>query len=180
MTTVRKAIVRAAAAPFTVLIEGESGVGKELAARGVHVLSAGRERRFSDLNCAALPDELIESELFGHAKGAFSGAVVDRAGLFEEADGGTLLLDEVADLSVRAQAKLLRAIQQQEVRRVGESFSRKVDVRLVAAANGDMRAEAEHGRFRQDLLYRLDVIRIRIPPLRERPEDVAVLAEHFW
>ena len=180
MTTVRKAIVRAAAAPFTVLIEGESGVGKELVARGVHHLSARRERRFCDLNCAALPDELLESELFGHAKGAFSGAVVDRAGLFEEADGGTLLLDEVADLSPRAQAKLLRAIQQQEVRRVGESFSRKIDVRIVAAANRDMRAEAREGRFRQDLLYRLDVIRIQIPPLRDRPDDIPVLAEHCW
>ena len=180
MATVRKAIVRAAAAPFTVLIEGESGVGKELAARGVHHLSARRERRFCDLNCAALPEELLESELFGHAKGAFSGAVVDRAGLFEEADGGTLLLDEVADLSPRAQAKLLRAIQQQEVRRVGESFSRKIDVRLIAAANRDMRAEAVAGRFRQDLLYRLDVIRIQIPPLRDRPDDIPLLAEHCW
>jgi len=143
-------------------------------------LSARRERRFCDLNCAALPDELLESELFGHAKGAFSGAVVDRAGLFEEADGGTLLLDEVADLSPRAQAKMLRAIQQQEVRRVGESFSRKIDVRIIAAANRDMRAEAAAGRFRQDLLYRLDVIRIQIPPLRDRPDDIPLLAEHCW
>jgi DNA-binding NtrC family response regulator len=180
MATVRKAIVRAAAAPFAVLIEGESGVGKELVARGVHHLSARRERKFCDLNCAALPEELLESELFGHAKGAFSGAVVDRAGLFEEADGGTLLLDEVSDLSARAQAKLLRAIQQQEIRRVGESFSRKIDVRIVAAANRDMRAEAAAGRFRQDLLYRLDVIRIQIPPLRDRSDDIPLLAEHCW
>ena len=178
MANVRKAIVRAAAAPFAVLIEGESGVGKELAARAVHHLSARRERKFCDLNCAALPEELLESELFGHARGAFSGAVVDRAGLFEEADGGTLLLDEVADLSARAQAKLLRAIQQQEVRRVGESFSRKIDVRIIAAANRDMRAEAAAGRFRQDLLYRLDVVRIQVPPLRERPADIPLLAEH--
>ena len=180
MANVRKAIVRAAAAPFAVLIEGESGVGKELAARAVHHLSARRERKFCDLNCAALPEDLLESELFGHARGAFSGAVVDRAGLFEEADGGTLLLDEVADLSARAQAKLLRAIQQQEVRRVGESFSRKIDVRIIAAANRDMRAEAAAGRFRQDLLYRLDVVRIQIPPLRERPGDIPLLAEHCW
>jgi transcriptional regulator with GAF, ATPase, and Fis domain len=180
MANVRKAIMRAASAPFAVLIEGESGVGKELAARAVHHLSARRERRFCDLNCAALPEDLLESELFGHAKGAFSGAVVDRAGLFEEADGGTLLLDEVADLSTRAQAKLLRAIQQQEIRRVGESFSRKIDVRIIAAANRDMRAEAGAGRFRQDLLYRLDVIRIQIPPLRERPADIPLLAEHLW
>ena len=180
LAEVRKAITRAAAAPFAVLIEGESGVGKELAARAVHHLSARRERRFCDVNCAALPEELLESELFGHTRGAFSGAVADRAGLFEEADGGTLFLDEVADLSPRAQAKLLRAVQQQEVRRLGESFSRKIDVRLVAAANRDMRAEAAAGRFRQDLLYRLDVVRIRIPPLRERPEDIPPLAMHCW
>jgi len=180
MAEVRRAIARAARAPFAVLIEGESGVGKELAARGVHQLSARRERRFCDVNCAALPDELLDSELFGHSRGAFTGAVADRAGLFEEADGGTLFLDEVPDLSPRGQAKLLRVLQQHEVRRVGETFSRKVDVRLVTAANRDMRGEAAAARFRPDLLYRLDVIRIRIPPLRERPEDVAVLAQHFW
>jgi DNA-binding NtrC family response regulator len=180
LATVRKAAARAAASPFAVLIEGESGVGKELVARAVHQLSPRRERRFCDINCAALPDDLFESELFGHARGAFTGAVVDRPGLFEEADGGTLFLDELADLSPRAQAKLLRVIQQQEVRRIGESFSRKVDVRLVTAANRDMRVEAEQGRFRQDLLYRMDVIHIRIPSLRERPEDIAVLADHFW
>ena len=177
---VRHAIARAAAAPFAVLIEGESGVGKELVARAIHHLSPRRERRFCDLNCAALPDELLESELFGHARGAFTGAITERAGLVEDADGGTLFLDEVPDLSPRAQAKLLRVLQQQEVRRVGESFSRKVDVRIVSAVNRDMRVEAAAGRFRQDLLYRLDVIRIRVPPLRERPEDVPVLAQHFW
>jgi DNA-binding NtrC family response regulator len=177
---VRRAVTRAAAAPFAVLIEGESGVGKELVARAIHHLSPRRERRFCDLNCAALPDELLESELFGHARGAFTGAITERAGLVEDADGGTLFLDEVPDLSPRAQAKLLRVLQQQEVRRVGESFSRKVDVRIVSAVNRDMRVEAAAGRFRQDLLYRLDVIRIRVPPLRERPEDVPVLAQHFW
>jgi transcriptional regulator with PAS, ATPase and Fis domain len=177
---VRQAIARAANAPFAVLVEGESGVGKELVARAIHQLSARRERRFCDVNCAALPDELLESELFGHARGAFTGALADRAGLVEEADGGTLFLDEVADLSPRAQAKLLRVLQQQEVRRVGESFSRAVDVRIVSAANRDMRVEAAERRFRQDLLYRLDVIRIRIPPLRERPEDICLLADHFW
>ena len=180
MTEVRRAVTRAASAPFAVLIEGESGVGKELVARAIHCLSPRRERRFCDLNCAALPDELLESELFGHARGAFTGAITERAGLVEDADGGTLFLDEVADLSPRAQAKLLRVLQQQEVRRVGESFSRKVDVRIVSAVNRDMRAEAEAGRFRHDLLYRLDVIRIRVPPLRERPEDIPALAHHFW
>jgi len=180
MTEVRRAVTRAASAPFAVLIEGESGVGKELVARAIHCLSPRRERRFCDLNCAALPDELLESELFGHARGAFTGAITERAGLVEDADGGTLFLDEVADLSPRAQAKLLRVLQQQEVRRVGESFSRKVDVRVVSAVNRDMRAEAEAGRFRHDLLYRLDVIRIRVPPLRERPEDIPALSHHFW
>ena len=180
MADVRRSIERAARAPFSVLVEGESGVGKELAARAIHQLSPRRDRRFCDVNCAAFPDDLLESELFGHARGAFTGAVVEKAGLFEDADGGTLFLDEVPDLSTRAQAKLLRAVQQQEVRRVGETFSRKVDVRLVAAANRDMRAEAAAKRFRADLLFRLDVIHIRIPPLRERPEDIPLLARHFW
>jgi DNA-binding NtrC family response regulator len=180
MEDVRRAIVRAARSPFNVLVEGESGSGKELAARAIHQLSTRRERKFCDVNCAAIPEELLDSELFGHARGAFTGAVTERAGLFEEANGGTLFLDEVADLSARGQAKLLRVLQQHEVRRVGESFSRKIDVRLVTAANREMRTEAGQGRFRQDLLYRLDVIRIRVPPLRDRPEDVAVLAEHFW
>jgi DNA-binding NtrC family response regulator len=180
MQEVRRTIERAAKAPFAVLIEGESGVGKELAARAVHQLSVRRERRFCDVNCAALPDDLLESELFGHTRGAFTGAVADKPGLFEEADGGTLFLDEIPDLSPRGQAKLLRVLQQQEVRRIGETFSRKVDVRLVAAANRDMRAEAAQARFRPDLLYRIDVIRIRIPALRERPEDIGMLAQHFW
>jgi DNA-binding NtrC family response regulator/tetratricopeptide (TPR) repeat protein len=180
MQEVRRAVERAAKAPFAVLIEGESGVGKELAARAVHQLSARRDRPFCDVNCAALPDDLLESELFGHVRGAFTGAVADTAGLFEGADGGTVFLDEIPDLSPRGQAKLLRVLQQQEVRRVGETFSRKVDVRLVAAANRDMRLEAGEGRFRPDLLYRIDVIRIRIPALRERPEDIAILAQQFW
>ncbi len=177
---VRRAVTRAASAPFSVLIEGESGSGKELVARALHHLSPRRERRFCDVNCAALPDELLESELFGHMKGAFTGAMADRAGLIEDADGGTLFLDEVADLSPRAQAKLLRVLQQQEVRRVGATFSRKVDIRVVSAANRDMRTEVAEGRFRQDLLYRLDVVRIRVPPLRERPEDIVALADHVW
>ena len=150
-------------------------------ARAIHQLSARRERRFCDVNCAALPEELLESELFGHARGAFTGAVSDRPGLFEDAHGGTVFLDELADLSVRAQAKLLRVLQQHEVRRVGETFSRPVDVRLVAAANRDMSVEAESGRFRQELLYRLDVIRIRMPAAAgaargHRPPGAALLA----
>jgi two-component system response regulator HydG len=180
MAEVRHAVTRAAASPFSVLVEGESGVGKELIARAIHHLSPRRDRRFCDVNCAALPDDLVESELFGHARGAFTGAIVERRGLFEEAHGGTLFLDELPDLSLRAQAKLLRALQQSEIRRVGEGFARKVDIRLVTATNRSLAREVAEGRFRQDLLYRLDVIRIRIPPLRERPEDIAVLAEHFW
>ena len=177
---VRRAVSRAATAPFSVLIEGESGSGKELVARALHQLSPRRDRRFCDVNCAALPDDLLESELFGHMRGAFTGAVADRPGLIEEADGGTLFLDEVVDLSPRAQAKLLRVLQQQDVRRVGATFSRKVDLRVVSAANRDLRSEVAEGRFRQDLLYRLDVVRIRVPPLRERPEDIPVLADQLW
>jgi transcriptional regulator with PAS, ATPase and Fis domain len=143
-------------------------------------LSARRDRRFCDVNCAALPDDLVESELFGHARGSFTGAVAERRGLFEEAHGGTLFLDELPDLSLRAQAKLLRVIQQSELRRVGESFTRKVDVRLVTATNRPLEREVTEGRFRQDLMYRIDVIRVQVPPLRERPEDVPPLAQHFW
>jgi transcriptional regulator with GAF, ATPase, and Fis domain len=163
-----------------VLIEGESGSGKELVARAVHRLGPRRDRAFRTLNCAALPDELIEAELFGHARGAFTGATGDRPGVFEDAHGGTLLLDEVGELSPRAQAKVLRVIQEGELRRLGENLSRRVDVRLVAATNRDLRQEVAAGRFRLDLLYRLDVVRIAVPPLRERAEDIAVLAEHFW
>ena len=180
MAAVRQAIERAAAAPFSVMIEGESGVGKELVARAIHRLGVRRDRPFRDLNCAALPDDLVESELFGHARGAFTGAMVDRTGLFEQADGGTLFLDELPDLSPRAQAKLLRVIQQREVRRLGEGDARAVDVRLIAATNRPMREVVSEGRFRHDLLYRLDVLRLRVPPLRERPEDIALLARRLW
>jgi two-component system response regulator HydG len=132
------------------------------------------------LNCAALTDELLEAELFGHARGAFTGAVGERAGLFEDADGGTLVLDEVGELSPRAQAKLLRALQEGEIRRVGENVTRSVDVRIIAAANRPLQDEVGAGRFRRDLFYRLAVIRVAVPPLRERVEDVPVLADHFW
>jgi DNA-binding NtrC family response regulator len=176
----RQAIERAAAAPFSVLIEGESGSGKELVARAVHRNGPRRDRLICTLNCAALPDDLVEAELFGHARGAFTGAVGERAGVFEEAHGGTLFLDEIGELSARAQAKVLRVIQDGELRRVGENISRRVDVRIVAATNRDLREEVTAGRFRRDLLYRLDVIRIVVPPLRERREDIPGLVEHFW
>ena len=176
----REAVVRAARAPFPVLIEGESGSGKELVARGVHRLGSRRDRRFCALNCAALSDELVEAELFGHARGAFTGAATERAGLFEDADGGTLFLDEIGELSARAQAKLLRVLQEGEVRRVGENMPRRVDVRVVAATNRRLEEEVSAGRFRADLRFRLDVVRIGVPALRERAEDVPLLANHFW
>jgi DNA-binding NtrC family response regulator len=180
MRDVRRAIERAAGAPFSVLIEGESGSGKELVARAIHRRSPRRDQPWCALNCAALPDDLIESELFGHARGAFTGAAAERPGVFEAAHGGTLFLDEVGELSVRAQAKLLRTIQEGEVRRVGENVARRVDVRIVAATNRDLREAAAAGRFRPDLLYRLDVVRIPLPPLRDRREDIPPMAEAFW
>ena len=180
MNDIRRAAERAAAAPFAVLIEGESGSGKELVARAVHRGGTRRDRPFRTLNCAALPDDLVESELFGHARGAFTGAVAERVGVFEEAHTGTLLLDEVGELSPRAQAKLLRVIQEGELRRIGENLTRRIDVRIVAATNRDLRAEAAAGRFRLDLLYRLDVVRIAVPPLRERREDIPLLVDYFW
>jgi transcriptional regulator with GAF, ATPase, and Fis domain len=163
-----------------VLVEGESGSGKELVARGIHRLSARRDRRLCTVNCAALSDDLLEAELFGHVRGAFTGAVGERAGLFEEADGGTLFLDEVGELSARAQAKLLRALQDGEVRRVGENMPRRVDVRIVAATNRHIADEVEANRFRADLRFRLDVVRISVPPLRDRASDIPALASHFW
>ncbi len=180
MEEVRRLIDRAATAPFSVLVCGESGTGKELAARAIHRGSARRDRPFRTVNCAAIPDDLAEAELFGHIRGAFTGAIGDRTGVFEEAHGGTLFLDEVGELTPRAQAKLLRVLQEGEVRRVGENVPRRVDVRIVAATNRDLGAECEAGRFRLDLLYRLDVIRIALPALRDRTEDVPLLVEHFW
>jgi transcriptional regulator with PAS, ATPase and Fis domain len=180
MADLRRQVGRAAAAPYPVLILGESGTGKELIAKAVHAGSARRVRRFCAVNCAALSDDLFETELFGHARGSFTGAASDRPGLFEAADGGTLFLDEVGELSARAQAKLLRAIQEGEIRRVGENHSRRVDTRIVAATNRLLNDDVRAGRFRHDLLYRLDVVRIVVPPLRERPEDVGPLARQFW
>jgi transcriptional regulator with GAF, ATPase, and Fis domain len=180
MNSLRLGIERAAPAPYPVLVEGESGSGKELVARAVHRRSGRRGRLFCTLNCAALPDDLVEAELFGHAKGAFTGAATERAGVFEEAHGATLFLDEVGELSARAQAKLLRVIQEGEIRRVGENLSRRVDVRIVSATNRDLRREVQEGRFRLDLLYRLDVVRLSVPPLRDRREDLPLLIDHFW
>lgn len=177
---VRHAVLKAAASPFPVLIEGESGAGKELVARAVHAASLRRNKRFCALNCAALSDDLVEAELFGHTRGAFTGAVAERIGMFEESQGGTLFLDEVAELSARVQAKLLRTLQEGEVRRVGESATRKVDARIVAATNRPLAGEVSAGRFRVDLRYRLDVLRIHLPPLRERLEDVPPLVRHLW
>ena len=180
MTEVRRAVACAAADPFAVLVDGASGSGKVLVASSLHRHSPRRDRPFCALNCAALPDDLVEAELFGHARGAFTGAISERPGVFEEAHTGTLLLDEVGELSPRAQAKLLRTIQEGELRRVGDNLLRRIDVRIVSATNRDLSEEARSGRFRLDLLYRLDVVRIRVPPLRERREDVALLAQHFW
>jgi transcriptional regulator with AAA-type ATPase domain len=177
---VRDAIRRVARVPFPVLIEGESGAGKELVARAVHRLSPRAAHPFRAINCAAMAEDLVEAELFGHAQGAFTGAAAARAGLFEDADRGTLFLDEVAELSPRAQAKLLRVLQEAEVRRVGETAARRVDVRIVAASNRPLAAAVEARAFRADLSFRLDVLRITVPALRERPEDIPLLAAHFW
>jgi DNA-binding NtrC family response regulator len=176
----RESIARAARSPFPILVEGESGSGKELVARGIHRLGARRDRRLCTLNCAALTDDLLEAELFGHSRGAFTGAIGERAGLFEEADGGTLFLDEVGELSPRAQAKLLRVLQDGEVRRVGENLPRRVDTRVIAATNRRLDEEVAAQRFRADLRFRLDVVRIVVPPLRERATDIPALALHFW
>jgi len=180
MRALRDAVARAAGSAFPVLIEGESGTGKELVARAVHRLSARRDRRWAAVNCAALTDELLEAELFGHVRGAFTGAVGPRVGLLEDAHEGTLFLDEVAELSPRAQAKLLRVLQEGEIRRVGENSARRVDVRLVSATNRSLVEAARQGSYREDLIFRLAVIRLRVPPLRDRIEDVPLLAHHFW
>jgi len=160
------------------MITGESGTGKELIARLIHDAS-GRSGSFVPVNCGAIPENLLESELFGHVKGSFTGATGDRLGLFEEADRGTLFLDEVGELPPQLQVKLLRALQEGEIRRVGESQSRKVDVRTVAATARDLEAETQSGDFRADLYYRLNVLRVHLPPLRHRPDDVPILARHF-
>ncbi|WP_348683565.1 sigma-54 dependent transcriptional regulator, partial [uncultured Brevundimonas sp.] len=163
----------------SILITGESGVGKEVMARYMHDHSRRSEKPFISVNCAAIPDNLLESELFGHEKGAFTGAVARRIGKFEEADGGTLLLDEISEMDARLQAKLLRAIQERVIDRVGGSKPVPVNIRIIATSNRDLAKAVAEGTFREDLLYRLNVVNLRLPALRERPGDIGVLADHF-
>jgi two-component system response regulator PilR (NtrC family)/two-component system response regulator HydG len=162
-----------------VLVTGESGTGKELVAKSLHGSSPRKGRPFVPLNCAAIPDTLLDSELFGHKRGAFTDARADRAGLFVEADGGTLFLDEIAELSPALQAKLLRVLQEGEIRPLGASRAERVDVRVIAATNKDLEDRLKTGAFREDLYYRLNVVHIHLPPLRERAEDVLALSDHF-
>jgi len=176
MRRVMDLATRVAPHATTVLVTGESGTGKEVLARAIHRMSPRRDQAFVAVNCAAIPEALLESELFGHARGAFTGAVADKRGLFEEADKGTLLLDEVGDLPLPLQVKLLRVLQEGAIRRVGEARERRIDVRLIGATARDLEADVKTGRFREDLFYRLNVVRIHLPPLRERPEDMERLA----
>ena len=179
MQELAELVKRVADSNATALILGETGTGKERVARAVHELSPRASRRFVALNCAAVPAELLESELFGHARGAFTGATSDRKGLFEEADGGSLFLDEVGDMRPSLQAKLTRALEERAIRRVGEAKERSVDVRLIAATHRDLESMVKAGTFREDLWYRLNVALIRIPPLRDRREDIDLLARYF-
>jgi two-component system nitrogen regulation response regulator NtrX len=173
------AISRAAPTNATVLITGESGVGKELVARTIHRNSLRSRERFVQVNCAAIPEELIESELFGHEKGSFTGATEKQVGKFEQADRGTIFLDEVGDMSAKTQAKVLRVLQEGEVERLGSARTIKVDVRVIAATNKNLEEEIDKGQFREDLYFRLAVIPIHVPPLRERPEDIPLLVRHY-
>jgi two-component system nitrogen regulation response regulator NtrX len=179
MRQLREQVAMAAPTNGRVLIYGENGTGKELVARTIHALSRRRSAAFIEVNCAAIPEDLIESELFGHVRGAFTGAVADRRGRFELADGGTIFLDEIGDMSVKTQAKVLRVLQEQTMEAVGGTARIKVDVRVLAATNKDLQTEIRAGRFREDLYFRLNVIPISVPALRERPGDIPRLAAHF-
>ena len=179
MRQVLEAVRRAAPTNATVLIRGESGVGKELVARLIHRQSLRSRERFVQVNCAAIPEDLIESELFGHERGSFTGATEKQIGKFEQADRGTIFLDEVGDMSLKTQAKVLRVLQEGEVERIGSQKTIQVDVRVIAATNKNLEQIIERGEFREDLFFRLSVIPIEVPPLRERPEDIQPLAEHF-
>ncbi len=165
--------------PAKVLIVGESGTGKELVARAIHLESPRRGKPYMKLNCAAIPSELLESELFGHRKGSFTGAIADRRGKFVEADGGSLFLDEIGNMNIQLQAKLLRVLEDNEVEPIGENVPRRVDIRIISATNQNLEQLISNGTFREDLYYRLNVVKISIPPLRERPEDIIPLAYHF-
>jgi two-component system, NtrC family, nitrogen regulation response regulator NtrX len=179
MTQLREQVAMAAPTNGRVLIFGENGTGKELVARTIHTMSRRRHGPFVEVNCAAIPEELIESELFGHVRGSFTGAVADRQGRFEAAGGGTIFLDEIGDMSLKTQAKVLRVLQEQVVERVGSTQSVRVDVRVVAATNKDLPAAIKGGQFREDLYFRLNVIPIFVPPLRARQPDIPLLADHF-
>jgi DNA-binding NtrC family response regulator len=179
MTAVLTLADQVAGSEASILITGESGTGKEVMARYIHRKSLRAEKSFISVNCAAIPDNLLESELFGHEKGAFTGAIARRVGKFEEANGGTWLLDEISEMDVRLQAKLLRAIQEREIDRVGGTKPVKVDIRIIATSNRDLSEAVKHGTFREDLLYRLNVVNLRLPALRERPKDILALARHF-
>jgi transcriptional regulator with PAS, ATPase and Fis domain len=179
MHTVLDLVERVAPTDATVLIQGESGTGKEVIAKAVHHASARAARPFVAVNCGAVPETLLESELFGYVRGAFTGAAGAKLGLFEEADGGTLFLDEVAEMPAALQVKLLRALQSGEIRRLGSTQSSTIDVRVIAATHGDLAALISQGTFREDLFYRLNVIQVLLPPLRDRREDIPALAGHF-